>query len=195
MSLGARTFFWFSLMVLSTSWESANCAATQELLRTLWNLEVHYCVHKSPPLVPILSHIYPIHTTPSYHSKTHFNMVHTPMFWSSQWSLSFWLSHQYSICIPLIPIRATCPAHFILLYLIIPIILGEQYKSWNSSLCSFLHQPTSWSSQWHLSFWISHQYPICIPILPQSCYMPCPSHPPCMRSLSVVTAKDSLKCS
>jgi hypothetical protein len=24
-----------------------------------------------------------------------------------------------------------------------------------------------------LSFWISHQYPICIPLLPHSCYMPC----------------------
>jgi hypothetical protein len=27
-------------------------------------------------------------------------------------------------------------------------------------------------------FWLSHQYPICIPRLPHSCYMPCPSHPP-----------------
>jgi hypothetical protein len=25
------------------------------------------------------------------------------MSWSSQWSLSFWFSHQYSICIPLLP--------------------------------------------------------------------------------------------
>jgi hypothetical protein len=36
----------------------------------------------------------------------------------------------------------------------------------------------SWSSQWSLSFWIPHQYPICIPLLPHSCYMPCRSHPP-----------------
>jgi hypothetical protein len=26
----------------------------------------------------------------------------------------------------------------------------------------------SWSSQWSLSFWLSHQYPICIPRLPHS---------------------------
>jgi hypothetical protein len=38
--------------------------------------------------------------------------------------------------------------------------------------------PTSWPSQWSLSFWLSHQYPIRIPPLPHSCYMPCPSHPP-----------------
>jgi hypothetical protein len=35
----------------------------------------------------------------------------------------------------------------------------------------------SWSSKWSLSFWISHQYRICIPLLSHSCYMPCPSHP------------------
>jgi hypothetical protein len=26
--------------------------------------------------------------------------------------------------------------------------------------------------------WISHQHPICIPLLPHSCYIPCRSHPP-----------------
>jgi hypothetical protein len=29
-----------------------------------------------------------------------------------------------------------------------------------------------------LSYWLSHQYPICSPLLPHLCYMPCPSHPP-----------------
>jgi hypothetical protein len=33
------------------------------------------------------------------------------------------------------------------------------------------------SSQWSLSFWLTHQYPICIPLLPHLCYMPCASHP------------------
>jgi hypothetical protein len=32
-----------------------------------------------------------------------------------------------------------------------------------------------------LSFWLSHQYPICIPLLPHSCSIPRPSHPSSLR--------------
>ena len=41
------------------------------------------------------------------------------------------------------PIRASCPAHVILLYLITQTILGEQYRSLSSSLCSFLNSPVT----------------------------------------------------
>jgi hypothetical protein len=56
-----------------------------------------------------LIHTNLFHTVPSYLSKIHFtrNIVHPPTPWSFPWSLSFWLSHQYPICILLLPLYFT----------------------------------------------------------------------------------------
>ena len=69
------------------------------------------------------------------------------------------------------PIRATCPAHFILLDFITRTILVEDYRSLISSLCSILHSPvtssllgpyillnTLFSSSLNVSDQVSHPY-------------------------------------
>jgi hypothetical protein len=97
--------------------------------------EVSLPCHKSSPLLPILTKMNPVRTVPSHSSKIRFNIIPEPTIWFSLWPLSFDFSYinfafSFLSCVDLT-----------LLELSMLIILGEQYKSWGSLLCSFL-QPS-----------------------------------------------------
>jgi hypothetical protein len=64
----------FSLLInnsteQSPSWEADSHSDSQEIPRLLRNPKVHYRVHKSPPLVPILRHMNPVHILTPYYLK------------------------------------------------------------------------------------------------------------------------------
>ena len=129
--------------VQNPSWEANWFAANQETPRISLNPKVHYRTNKSPPPVSILGQPNPVHIPTSHLLEIHPNIIHPSTPRSPQWSLSLRFPHQDPIHPLSSPIHATCPAHLILLDFITLTILGEEYKSFSSSLCNLLHSPVT----------------------------------------------------
>jgi hypothetical protein len=103
-------------MELSPSGRATNSAAPQEFPSILWNLKVRYRVHKSPPLVHIMSQMNPINTIPLRSISILFTHLHIGLpsgLFPSGFPTNILYVFFFSI------IRATCPAHLILIDFII----------------------------------------------------------------------------
>ena len=139
-----RVFFSYLLTYLLTysmeqspSWEASRFSASQEIPHISGNPKIHYFSHKCPPPVPILNQLDPVHNPTSQFLKINLNIILPSTPGSPHWSLSFRFPHQHHVHPS--PIRATCPAHLILLDFTTRTISGKEYRSLSSSLCNFLH--------------------------------------------------------
>ena len=129
------------IMEQSASWENDRFSASQEIPRILWNPNVHYRIHKCPPPLPILRHINAVPHTTLWRSililSSHLRLGLPSGLFPSGFPTN-------TLYTPLLsPKRATRPAHLIILDFITQTILGQQYRSLSSSLCSFLHSPVT----------------------------------------------------
>jgi hypothetical protein len=115
---------------MSSPWEATSRWDTQEFPNILWNHNVHFCVHKSPPLAPIMSHmnpvisLYPVSVRPISMLSSHLHLG-LP---NSLFLPGFHIKTRYALLFQ--PMSATCLVILIFFDLIILIIFREIYKLW-----------------------------------------------------------------
>jgi len=108
----------FLLQVCGMIWQRSGSAYHYSFLRSsqavnkktshILSPNVHYCIHKRPPPVPILRQRNPVHASSSHFSKIHFNIIFLSTPRSSK------SPHQKPVCTCPVPHtrHMTCPSPY-----------------------------------------------------------------------------------
>ena len=133
----APTYLLTYSILQSPAWEANQFSVIQEISRILSNPKVHYSMNKCSHLS--LSWARSIQYMPPYPTSLRSILI---LYSHLSLGLSSGSFPQVSPPKPCVhtsspPKRATYPAHLILLDLFIQTILGEEYRSLSSPLCSF----------------------------------------------------------
>jgi len=131
-----------SSMQYNPSWDANRSSASPEIPQIVWNLKAHYCIHTSPPLVPMLSQMNLVHTIPSYFCNNGFNIIpqFTPK--SYKWSPAFRFPHHNHVnfsspsCV-----LHNAPTSYSLIWSARSCIVMNTHR--HSVLCNFLQAPAT----------------------------------------------------
>ena len=130
-------------MEQSPSWEANRFSASKRIPRSLCNPNIHYRIRKCPPPVPILSHIYPVHVLTPHFLNIHLNIILPSTSWSPQRSFSLMFPHQNHVYTSVLSHTCYVPRPPLSSRFDIRKILGEEYRTLGSSLCSFFNSPVT----------------------------------------------------
>lgn len=74
-------------------WKANSFSANQDIPHTLQNLNIHYYIHRSPPITPVLSQINPDQTLPTSFFKKNTDGI-LPIMWCSSKPYDYGLGAQ-----------------------------------------------------------------------------------------------------
>jgi hypothetical protein len=151
-------------MEQSPCWGANSFSASQKNSLHILQPTVSFPFHNSPPIHITQRQTKPHHALPHYYYKIHF-IILSPMPRSSKWSLSFRFFQQTPYAFLVSLTHTTRFTHLVLLDIITQMMFGEQYKSWNSLLCSPLQSPVTsflWGTNIFLSTLLLNTVSLCV---------------------------------
>jgi hypothetical protein len=164
----SKKFYITNSIEQNLSWEADSRSAGSEIPCILWNPKFHCCVHKSPPLDPILNQI-------NQFTSSHTLSLRSTFFLNLNLRLPSGLRSDFMTKILYIflfsTMHGTLHLQPIVLDLIILVIFGEEHKLSISSWHNFIQLPNKKDHMSLRKVWVSKEMKLvcqllCIPPIP-----------------------------